>query len=60
MEQRRKLGETRNDFLEFLMTTVKEDAKEQKGNERNDKDGIKSNYGQNESTHQVNKNIPSK
>ncbi|GBL91578.1 putative cytochrome P450 6a14, partial [Araneus ventricosus] len=49
-----------NDFLEFLITTVKEDAEEQKDNERNDKNGIKSNYGQNESTHQVNKNIPSK
>ncbi|GBM05294.1 Cytochrome P450 3A11 [Araneus ventricosus] len=60
MEQRRETGQTRNDFLQLLMDTAKEVAQEQKWEVANDRDDITSNYGQDESTHQVAKNVVNK
>ncbi|XP_055939927.1 cytochrome P450 3A21-like [Argiope bruennichi] len=51
IEQRNKTGQTRNDFLQLLMDTVKEVSQGQKWESASDKDDITSNYGQDESTH---------
>ncbi|KAF8787803.1 cytochrome P450 3A31-like [Argiope bruennichi] len=58
IDQRKKTGQTRNDFLQLLMDTAKEVSQEQKW--ENDKDGITSNYGQDESSHQTGKNVSNK
>ncbi|CAL1289564.1 unnamed protein product [Larinioides sclopetarius] len=59
IEQRKKTGQTRNDFLQLLMDTAKEVAQDQKW--ENDKDDITSNYGgQDESNQQNIKNVSNK
>ncbi|GBL64015.1 hypothetical protein AVEN_180424-1, partial [Araneus ventricosus] len=58
IEQRKKTGQTRNDFLQLLMDTAKEVSQEQKW--ENDKDDITSNYGQDESNPQSTKNVSNK
>lgn len=57
MKERKRTGQSRNDFLQLLMDTAQEVAQEQKWDIADDKDDITSNYGQDESTHQVAKNI---
>ncbi|GBN81544.1 Cytochrome P450 3A8, partial [Araneus ventricosus] len=41
IEHRKKTGQTRNDFLQFMMDTTKEDAQEQKEDIRNGRDYVK-------------------
>ncbi|GFS67856.1 cytochrome P450 9e2, partial [Nephila pilipes] len=60
MEERKRSGQTRNDFLQLLMDSAKEVAQEQKWDSTNVEDQITSNYGQDESTHQTTKNIANK
>ncbi|GIX98717.1 cytochrome P450 3A8 [Caerostris darwini] len=57
IEQRRKTGQTRSDFLQLLIDTAKEVSQEQKWEVANEKDDITSNYGQDESSHQAPKNV---
>ncbi|CAL1289569.1 unnamed protein product [Larinioides sclopetarius] len=59
-EERTKTGQTRNDFLQLLMATVKGYTEEQKEEVANDKHDITSNYGQDESTHQTIKKFSNK
>ncbi|GIY47674.1 cytochrome P450 3A21 [Caerostris extrusa] len=60
LEERKKTGQTRNDFLQLLTDTAKEVALEQKWEKTIDKDDITSNYGQDENSHQTIKNVISK
>ncbi|XP_055936165.1 cytochrome P450 3A21-like [Argiope bruennichi] len=53
MEKRKKTGQTRNDFLQLLMATLKEDTEELKVDKGIEENSITSNYGHDESTYQT-------
>ncbi|GBM45922.1 Cytochrome P450 3A21 [Araneus ventricosus] len=60
MEERKRTGQTRNDFLQLLMDTAQEVAQEQKWEFVNDQEDITSNYEQVESSQQTIKSTSNK
>ncbi|XP_055948651.1 cytochrome P450 3A21-like [Argiope bruennichi] len=60
MEERKRTGQTRNDFLQLLMDTAKEVSQEQKWEFVSDKEDITSNYEQVESNQQAIKTFGNK
>ncbi|GIX77333.1 cytochrome P450 3A21 [Caerostris extrusa] len=61
MEQRKKSGQVRNDFLQFMMDTAKEVAEEQNWEAaEKEKADIASNYNESDAGHQIFKAVTSK
>ncbi|CAL1290712.1 unnamed protein product [Larinioides sclopetarius] len=55
MDKRKSTGQTRNDFLQLLMATIKENAEQLKVESWNEKIDVMSDYGQDESTSEISK-----
>ncbi|GFS70715.1 cytochrome P450 9e2 [Nephila pilipes] len=60
IEQRRKTGQVRNDFLQLLMDTATEVSKEQKWETTDNEKDIASNYDGSDDGHQLFKSVTSK
>ncbi|GBM81409.1 Cytochrome P450 3A8, partial [Araneus ventricosus] len=60
MEERKNTGQTRNDFLQLLMATLKQNAEELKVDSGNEEKDVLSDYGHDESTDPIAKFVSNK